>query len=131
MNIDHLDHFVLTVHDMQATIDFYTQVLGMQHVTFGQGRHALVFGAQKINLHQYGQEFTPKAGHPTPGSADLCFISATPLQEVIRHLAACGATVIEGPVERTGASGRILSVYLRDPDANLIEIANPIPASSA
>ena len=131
MNIDHLDHLVLTVRDMQATINFYTQVLGMQHVTFGQGRRALVFGAQKINLHQYGQEFTPKAEHPTPGSADLCFISSTPLQEVIRHLAASGATVIEGPVERTGATGRILSVYLRDPDANLIEIANPIPASSA
>jgi len=131
MNIDHLDHLVLTVRDMQATIDFYTQVLGMQLVTFGQGRQAMAFGAQKINLHQYQHEFEPKAEHPTPGSADLCFITSTPLPDVMQHVQACGSKVIEGPVERTGASGRILSIYLRDPDANLIEIANQLSPASA
>jgi catechol 2,3-dioxygenase-like lactoylglutathione lyase family enzyme len=131
MKIDHLDHLVLTVQNMETSIDFYTRVLGMQLVTFGQGRQALAFGSQKINLHQYQHEFEPKAEYPTPGSADLCFITSTPLSDVMQHVQTCGARVIEGPVERTGASGRILSIYLRDPDANLIEIANQIPAANA
>jgi catechol 2,3-dioxygenase-like lactoylglutathione lyase family enzyme len=96
----------------------------MEVVTFGQGRKALAFGAQKINLHQQGKEFEPKAHQPTPGSADLCFIASVPLTEVMRHLESCGVTVIEGPVERTGARGPMVSVYFRDPDMNLIEVSN-------
>ena len=126
MDIDRLDHFVLTVSDIEATCAFYTRVLGMKAVTFGRNRKALSFGRQKINLHQHGNEFEPKAGRPTPGSADLCFIISTPLDEAIRRLAACGVVIIEGPVRRTGAEGPILSVYFRDPDMNLIEIANPL-----
>lgn len=124
MKLDSLDHLVLTVKDIDATLAFYAGVLGMEVVTFAGGRKALAFGAQKINLHAHGHEFEPKARHPTPGSADLCFITAVPLDEVVRHLAALGVAVIEGPVRRTGATGPILSVYLRDPDFNLIEIAN-------
>jgi catechol 2,3-dioxygenase-like lactoylglutathione lyase family enzyme len=124
MKLSHLDHFVLTVHDINATIAFYVQVFGMEVVTFGEGRKTLTFGAQKINLHQQGQEFEPKAQHPTPGSADLCFIAATPIAEVMAQLQAQGITIEVGPVERTGAQGAILSVYVRDPDSNLIEIAN-------
>jgi catechol 2,3-dioxygenase-like lactoylglutathione lyase family enzyme len=126
MQIDHLDHLVLTVADLDATVDFYTSVLGMQAVTFGEGRQALAFGNQKINLHQAGREFEPKAERPTPGSEDLCFIVATPLDEVIAQLQAHGVTPIEGPVKRTGATGPIRSVYVRDPDQNLIELANPL-----
>ena len=126
MNIDHLDHLVLTVADLDVTVDFYTRVLGMREVTFGEGRKALSFGAQKINLHQAGKEFEPKAERPTPGSADLCFIVATPLDEVIAHLEAQGVAILEGPVRRTGATGPILSVYVRDPDFNLIELSNPL-----
>lgn len=122
--IDHIDHLVLTVKDVEASCAFYSQVLGMQVVTFGTGRKALLFGQQKINLHPYGKEFEPKAANPAPGSADLCFISATPLEEVIAHLAASNVGIIEGPVKRTGARGEILSVYFRDPDGNLIEVAN-------
>ncbi len=124
MQIDHLDHLVLTVADVDATLDFYTRVLGMQLVTFGEGRKALAFGNQKINLHQAGREFEPKAERPTPGSADLCFIVATPLDEVIAHLEAHRVAIVEGPVKRTGATGPIRSVYLRDPDLNLIELSN-------
>jgi catechol 2,3-dioxygenase-like lactoylglutathione lyase family enzyme len=98
----------------------------MKAVTFGRNRKALSFGRKKINLHQHGNEFEPKAGRPTPGSADLCFIISTPLDEAIRRLAAYGVDIIEGPVQRTGAEGPILSVYFRDPDMNLIEIANPL-----
>ncbi|WP_313054114.1 VOC family protein [Pseudomonas lopnurensis] len=126
MNISHLDHLVLTVADIETTVDFYTRLLGMQVVTFGEGRKALTFGNQKLNLHQAGREFEPKAERPTPGSADLCFIVATPLEEVIAHLDAQGVAVIEGPVQRTGANGPIRSVYLRDPDLNLIELSNPL-----
>ncbi|WP_313450374.1 VOC family protein [Stutzerimonas kunmingensis] len=126
MNISHLDHLVLTVADIETTVDFYTRVLGMQAVTFGEGRKALVFGNQKINLHQAGREFEPKAERPTPGSADLCFIDATPLAEVIAHLQAQQVAIVEGPVQRTGATGPIRSVYLRDPDQNLIELSNPL-----
>lgn len=124
MQIDHLDHLVLTVADVDATLDFYTRLLGMQLVTFGEARKALAFGNQKINLHQAGREFEPKAERPTPGSADLCFIVATPLDEVIAHLEAHRVAIVEGPVKRTGATGPIRSVYLRDPDLNLIELSN-------
>jgi len=126
MHIDHLDHLVLTVADLDVTTDFYSRVLGMQAVTFGEGRKALAFGGQKINLHQAGREFEPKAERPTPGSADLCFIVATPLEAVIAHLEQQGVAILEGPVQRTGATGPIRSVYLRDPDLNLIELSNPL-----
>ena len=126
MRIDHLDHLVLTVADIEATVDFYTRVLGMQAVTFGEGRKALGFGSQKINLHPADREFEPKAQRPTPGSADLCFIVATPLVEVVAHLERHGVAVVEGPVQRTGATGPIRSVYVRDPDLNLIELSNPL-----
>jgi catechol 2,3-dioxygenase-like lactoylglutathione lyase family enzyme len=123
IRIDRIDHVVLTVRDIEATCAFYTRVLGMAVVTFGAGRRALVFGAQKINLHQAGREFEPKAQHPTPGSADLCLIAAGPLDDAVAHLQACGVAIVEGPVARTGATGPIRSVYLRDPDANLIEVS--------
>lgn len=124
MRIDRLDHLVLTVRDVDATCSFYVRVLGMQLVTFGEARKALAFGRQKINLHQAGREFEPKAALPTPGSADLCLITDVPLDEVIAHLTACGVAVVEGPVMRTGATGPIRSVYFRDPDGNLIEVSN-------
>ena len=125
IRIDHLDHLVLTVASIDATCDFYARVLGMAVETFGQDRKALRFGDQKINLHQAGHEFEPKALRPMPGSADLCFIAATPLAEMVAHLQALGIAIEEGPVDRTGATGPIRSVYLRDPDANLIEVSNP------
>jgi catechol 2,3-dioxygenase-like lactoylglutathione lyase family enzyme len=124
MQIDTLDHLVLTVAHIDTTCDFYSRVLGMQVVTFGAGRRALAFGAQKINLHQQGKEFEPKAAHPAPGSADLCFITPVPLAAVVEHLRQCGVALLEGPVARTGATGPITSVYFRDPDANLIEVSN-------
>lgn len=124
MQIDHLDHLVLTVADIDETIAFYETVLGMAPVTFGAGRRALRFGRQRINLHQCGREFEPKARHPLPGSADLCFITEVPIQEVLAHLARCAIALEVGPVTRTGAAGSLLSVYIRDPDGNLVEIAN-------
>lgn len=126
VKIDSLDHLVLTVKDVEASCAFYARVLGMEVVTFGEGRKALAFGVQKINLHPHGREFEPKAKQPTPGSADLCFLTSVPLPEVQRHLAACGVAVTEGPVRRTGAQGPILSVYFRDPDLNLIEVSNRV-----
>ena len=126
MNIDHLDHLVLTVRDIAAACDFYSRVLGMEVVTFGDNRKALRFGQQKINLHEVGHEFEPKAAQPVPGSADLCFISNDPIDAIIAHLQVSGVPIIEGPVQRTGAAGTIVSVYLRDPDGNLIEISNYI-----
>lgn len=123
MKIDRLDHLVLTVRDVEATCRFYSTVLGMEVVSFGSGHRALAFGHQKINLHQAGHEYLPHAANPLPGSADLCFISAIPLSSVLDHLRACDVPVLEGPVERTGATGRIRSVYFRDPDQNLIEIS--------
>ena len=126
MKIDRLDHLVLTVTDLQRTADFYVRVLGMELITFGSGRTALAFGAQKINLHLYGNEFEPKAQVPLPGSADLCFLTSTPIEDVLSHLALCGVEVLEGPVMRTGATGPIRSVYFRDPDLNLIEVSNSV-----
>nr|MBO2476844.1 VOC family virulence protein [Bacillota bacterium] len=126
MKVDSLDHLVLTVADVEATCRFYSRVLGMEVVTFGQGRKALQFGSQKINLHQQGREFEPKAARPTPGSADLCFLTTVPLSDVVAHLQSAGVAIVEGPVQRTGATGPILSVYFRDPDGNLIEVANQL-----
>lgn len=126
--IDSLDHLVLTVRDLDATIAFYTEALGMEVVTFGEGRRALHFGSQKINLHLAGHEFEPKAEAPTPGSADLCFLTSVPVEEVAERLSRLGIAVVEGPVSRTGATGPIRSVYVRDPDDNLIEIANRVHA---
>ena len=124
MRIDRIDHLVLTVASIPATCDFYSRVLGMSVVTFGQGRKALLFGRQKINLHEVGKEFEPKADVPTAGSADFCLITDTPIKDVIAHLEASGVPVVEGPVARTGATGAIQSVYLRDPDRNLVEVSN-------
>jgi catechol 2,3-dioxygenase-like lactoylglutathione lyase family enzyme len=124
IEIDRLDHLVLTVADIERTLGFYAEVLGMEAQTFGQGRRALKFGAQKINLHRAGHEFEPKAERPTPGSADLCFITATPLETVVRTLQTHHVPIELGPIGRTGATGPIRSVYIRDPDQNLIEIAN-------
>jgi len=122
--ISHLDHLVLTVKDINKTVEFYTLVLQMQVEVFAEGRFALKFGAQKINLHLLGSEFEPKANHPTSGAADLCFITVLPLAEVISHVQTCGVDIIDGPVKRTGATSPILSFYFRDPDGNLIEVAN-------
>lgn len=126
VKLQRLDHLVLTVHDLELTCSFYTRVLGMEVVIFGNNRVALTYGNQKINLHEFGKEFEPKAGRPTPGSADLCFVTNWPLTVVIQHLQSCGVDTIEGPVIRTGALGPIHSLYFRDPDRNLIEIANDI-----
>ncbi len=126
MKLDRLDHLVLTVADIERTCDFYERVLGMDVIIFGDGRKALRFGDQKINLHQQGHEFEPKAAAPTPGSGDLCFTTLIPLDEVIAHIQACGVEIIEGPVERMGATTQLLSVYFRDPDENLIEVSNQI-----
>ena len=123
MKINRLDHLVLTVANLQATCDFYEQVLGMQVITFN-GRKALAFGNQKINLHEKGKEFEPKAQYPTPGSADLCFIADTPVEEVYRELQEKQIPIIEGIVDRTGATGKIRSIYFRDPDQNLVEVSN-------
>jgi catechol 2,3-dioxygenase-like lactoylglutathione lyase family enzyme len=123
MQIDGIDHIVLTVADIDVTCAFYAKALGMSVQRFGAGRVALHFGAQKINLHQTGKEFEPKAQRPTAGSADLCFVTRDALSEAQAHLQACGVEIIEGPVTRTGALGPISSIYFRDPDANLIELA--------
>ncbi|MDX8156723.1 VOC family protein [Acinetobacter pittii] len=124
MKISHLDHLVLTVSNIESTCHFYQTVLGFEVITFKGDRKALKFGNQKINLHQQCNEFEPKALQPTPGSADLCFISDTPISEVVAHLNQLNIQIEEGPIERTGAMHPILSVYIRDPDQNLIEISN-------
>jgi len=124
MNVDGIDHFVLTVRDVEATCDFYSRVLGMEVEEFECGRHALKFGRQKINLHQSGAEFEPKAGEPTPGSWDFCLTTGVPLERVVEHVRSCGVELVEGPVTRTGAIGRLESAYFRDPDGNLVEVAN-------
>jgi len=124
MNIRSLDHLVLTVASIDATCAFYTDVLGMDVEMFADGRYALRFGDQKINLHEAGKEFEPKAAHPLPGSGDLCFLTQTPVEELIEQLTTMGIEIIQGPVPRTGATGPLISVYFRDPDGNLIEVAN-------
>lgn len=122
--ISSLDHLVLTVKSIDETVHFYTDILGMVEEVFGEGRVALRFGSQKINLHQQGKEFEPKANAPTPGSADLCFITSLPIQEAYEQVAAKGVNIIEGIVARTGATGPIHSFYFRDPDNNLIEVSS-------
>ncbi|MBT3400145.1 MAG: VOC family protein [Rhodospirillaceae bacterium] len=125
MKVRSLDHLVLTVASIEATCAFYTDVLGMDVEIFAEGRrHALRFGDQKINLHAAGNEFEPKADRATPGSGDLCFLTDTPVEELVTHLESMDIEIIQGPVPRTGATGPIISVYFRDPDGNLIEVAN-------
>jgi catechol 2,3-dioxygenase-like lactoylglutathione lyase family enzyme len=124
MQIDRIDHIVLTVFDLERTLDFYSRVLGMEPVSFAGGRRALAFGRQKLNLHLAGREFEPKALKPVPGAIDLCLITLTPLAEVMDTLKSNGVAIIEGPVDKTGATGPIKSVYFRDPDGNLVEVSN-------
>jgi catechol 2,3-dioxygenase-like lactoylglutathione lyase family enzyme len=124
MNIDRIDHVVMTVASVEATCAFYERVLGMSSVTFAGSRRALTFGRQKINLHEAGREFEPKAALAAPGTLDICLITTTPLADVVAHLARCNVTIIEGPVQKTGATGPLCSVYFRDPDRNLIEVSN-------
>lgn len=118
-----LDHLVLTVADIDRTCAFYHDLLGCEIVTFGAGRKALKFGAQKFNLHQAGHEFEPKAKTPRPGSADLCLITEDPINRVETELRQAGIEIEEGPVPRTGAVGPITSIYIRDPDGNLLELS--------
>ncbi|THF64657.1 VOC family protein [Pseudothauera nasutitermitis] len=124
MKISRIDHIVLTVADIDVACEFYARTLGMEVVTFGEGRKALSFGQQKFNLHEVGKEFEPKADRPTPGSADICLIAETAISAVISHLQRVGVRIIAGPIRRTGTMGPILSVYFRDPDSNLIEVSN-------
>jgi len=128
MNIDRIDHVVMTVRSIEATCDFYSRVLGMRVVTFADNRTALAFGRQKINLHLAGHEFEPKANDATPGAIDICLITTTPLADVIEHLTQSHVRIVEGPVRKTGATGPIRSVYFRDPDLNLVEVSNYIDA---
>ena len=129
MVVSGIDHVVLTVADIDETRSFYERVLGMQTVVFGDGRVALKFGNQKINLHALGREFEPKASAPTPGSADLCFVTPVELEKAIGHVENCGVEIIAGPVRRTGARGEIRSFYFHDPSGNLIELANEMDAT--
>ena len=124
MQVEKIDHIVLTVKNIDDTASFYCSIMGMKKEIFGDNRVALKFGNQKINLHQLGNEFEPKAQSVSSGSADLCFIIKTPVDDAIKHLIASGVPVIEGPVNRTGATGKIISAYFRDPDGNLIEVSN-------
>jgi catechol 2,3-dioxygenase-like lactoylglutathione lyase family enzyme len=124
MNITDIDHIVLTVKNINKTVQFYESVLGMVGECFGENKMALKFGNQKINLHEYGSEFEPRANKPTPGSEDLCFLTDTKLDVVVEHVKSKGVKIIEGPVKRKGATGPIISIYFRDPDQNLIEVAN-------
>ncbi len=126
MKIQQLDHLVLTVNNIKGSIDFYTQILGMQLVEFGDNRKALKFGSQKINLHEMGKEFKPHAYTPTCGSADLCFIVKTKLETVEKELIKNKIEIEQGPIKRTGSTGPILSLYIRDPDNNLIELSQLI-----
>lgn len=129
MKYERLDHTVLTVRSIDATVDFYSRVLGMEVRTFNSlvnNRKALLFAHHKINLHEYGNEIQPTAQNPGPGTEHLCFIVSDPIEEVAAHIRAAGAVIEEGPVERSGALGPINSVYVRDPDGNLIEVSNAI-----
>lgn len=121
-----IDHVVLTVRDIDRTVSFYQRALGMTHLRFGEGRHALAFGDQKLNLHQAGREFEPKAAAPTPGAIDVCLLTDEPLDEVMAHLRATGVAIELGPVAKTGARAPLRSIYFRDPDGNLIEVANEV-----
>lgn len=123
MKIARIDHIVLTVKDIEQTCEFYSRVLGMEVITFGEDRRALRFGVQKFNLHEHGKEFEPKAKVPTPGAADICLITESSIEHVVAHLKRLGVTIEQGPVRRTGATGPIMSVYFRDPDGNLIEVS--------
>ena len=126
MKVARIDHVVLTVADVERTQSFYERALGMRPVTFGDGRRALAFGDQKINLHQAGREYEPKARAPTSGSGDLCFTTDTPLAEVMAHLREAGIAIELGPVDKVGARKPLRSVYFRDPDGNLVEVANEV-----
>jgi catechol 2,3-dioxygenase-like lactoylglutathione lyase family enzyme len=128
MKVRAIDHVVLTVRDVERTVSFYEEALGMKAVSFGEGRRALAFGDQKLNLHQAGREFEPKAQIPTPGSVDLCLLTDVPLDEVIAHLRRSGVAIELGPVAKTGARRPLRSIYFRDPDGNLIEVANEMPS---
>eukprot|EP00112_Aurelia_sp_Birch-Aquarium-sp1_P006700 Seg1734.2 transcript_id=Seg1734.2/GoldUCD/mRNA.D3Y31 product="Glyoxalase domain-containing protein 5" protein_id=Seg1734.2/GoldUCD/D3Y31 len=123
-SVDRIDHLVLTVKNVNKTVEFYMKILNMKTITFGNGRKALQFGNQKFNLHEYGNEFLPKAEVPMPGSIDICLVTKTSLKDVINHLKENKVIIEEGPVERTGATGKIMSVYFRDCDGNLIEVSN-------
>jgi catechol 2,3-dioxygenase-like lactoylglutathione lyase family enzyme len=129
MHVDAIDHLVLTVASIEEACAFYERVLGMTTVSFGE-RKAVAFGSQKINLHLAGREFTPHAQHPLPGSADVCFITSLPLDDCIAHVRAQGVQILLGPVDRTGATSKLRSFYFRDPDQNLIEVANRVAAVS-
>ena len=124
LEIDRIDHFVLTVSDVERTCEFYKDVLGVEAITFSGGRRALWFGEQKINLHQSGREFEPRAAHPAPGAADFCLITRASLDEVVRRLDSNNVEIVEGPMPKEGALGTMNSVYFRDPDGNLIEVSN-------
>lgn len=126
MNVSSIDHVVLTVTDIDVAVDFYKSVLGMESEIFAGGRVALKFGVQKINLHKSGHEFEPHAGATMPGSADLCFITDVTLADAMQHVVDAGVSIIEGPLERHGAKGKIESFYFRDPDNNLIEVASQL-----
>lgn len=127
MNVVELDHLVLTVTDIDKTVDFYKSALSMEPFTFGEGRQALRFGNQKINLHHVSEPNELTAHICKPGTADMCFITNKPIEQVIKGLLQRNVKVLEGPVERTGAISRLRSIYIRDPDQNLIEISNRIP----
>ncbi len=124
--ITHLDHFVLTVRSVKDTCDFYSRALGFEVATFEDGRKALHFGRQKINLHEAGKEFEPRAVRPTPGSGDFCLIVDRPIDEIAAHLKSMNVAIEDGPVARTGATGPLNSIYFRDPDGNLIEVSNQV-----
>lgn len=126
MKVLRIDHVVLTVADIERTMAFYERVLGMTAVSFGGGRRALAFGDQKLNLHQAGREFEPKAARPTPGAIDLCFTTDVRLEEVATHLRKCSVAIELGPVDKTGARSPLRSLYFRDPDGNLIEVSNEV-----
>jgi catechol 2,3-dioxygenase-like lactoylglutathione lyase family enzyme len=131
MHVDSIDHFVLTVASIERSCAFYERVLGMVTVSFGQGRKALAFGSQKINLHLAGHEFIPRAQHPVPGAADFCLLTSIPLDDCIAHVRAQGVHILEGPVDKTGATGKLRSFYFRDPDENLVEVSNLVGALPA
>lgn len=126
MKVQRIDHVVLTVADVDRTLAFYERVLGMTAVSFGAGRRALAFGDQKLNLHQAGREFEPKALRPTPGAIDLCLVTDVPLDEVAAHLRSQSVAIEHGPVDKIGARGALRSLYFRDPDGNLIEVSNEV-----